>query len=146
MSLHSHIAAVTNLAQTAANEDEALHKKHGLTMGLTLGDPASEAYVAEAQSLDKALVSYLENLDGNTLRKLVTLAYAGRETNELRETGSLSAFHEGLEAAGVHDRGAAGNVDTLRGMSMNLPTYFRSALLTAHEIGVDIEGDLGNIG
>ena len=145
MSLKQLMDAISIISQTASARDEELHKKHGLDLGLTMGDPASIAYLSEARETSTPLINYLEKLAPEDVKKLVTVMYAGRDVSNFKDAGSLRTFHADLKIAGVHDKEKSAYIRIISEKIMNLAHYFKSASDLSAEMGIDIDADLSHV-
>ncbi|MGL6213241.1 hypothetical protein [Billgrantia desiderata] len=141
MTLQEHINSISNIAMQIRQQDDELHKKHGLELGISIGDPASQAYLSEARNLKDPLAIYLAGVGLSDLAKLVTVMYAGRDYNQLQEAGSLAEFHESLKAVGVHNGGREKYERIILEKVMNLPIYYKQFNDMAQIMGIDPESD-----
>lgn len=141
MSLKKIMETASVLAEEVTRRDAELHRKHGLELGIKLGDPAAVAYMRDAKDIAVPLVDYLESLDQVEAKKLVTLMYAGRDGEHLKDAGSLKQFHDDLKRVGVHDKTKAEYIHVLKEKRASLPHYFRavSSLCVAMNVDPDVE-------
>jgi hypothetical protein len=146
MSLRNTMNEISRLAREEKVRNEALEKKHGLSgLGLTLGDPASDAYAAEARHSGKPLEDYLGTLSLPELKKIVSLMYAGRDTSNFQDAGSLLQFHQDLEKAGVHDQDKNAYIRIVSEKSLALPHYFEAMLVRWQRGEIDPDSDLAEV-
>ena len=140
MSLTQHIQNIMQMSSTFKQEDAALHKKHGITLGITLGDPKSIAYVEEARLLSKPLHDYLDHLDIKTLEYLVVLMYAGRDQSHVRESNGFMNFYSSIMALGFKNNEAKCK-QSISEKIMNLETYFSKSASLAQELNFSIDAN-----
>jgi len=145
VSLIRLIDRIVVFSQEATVQNDQLLNNHGLDLGITIGDPASKAYMVEAKHVSTPLVVYLDTLPILTLKKLVTLMYAGRDVEQFKEARSLSAFHQELKLVGVHDSEKNEYIRILSEKIQALKTYFSSAVEVSENMGIDIEKDLASV-
>ena len=145
MSLKQSMEVISRLSEEAAIRDADLIRQHGLELGLRMGDPASEAYVREAKSITIPLEDYLKGLELSEIKKLVTLMYAGRDTSNFQEAGSLRTFHGDLTRGGVHDKSKAEYIRTILEKMPGLPVYFSSISSQLRSMNADPDDSLAGI-
>ena len=126
---------VVALAKTAVEEDEQLHQKHGLKLGISLGTPKTNEYLKEAESLRNDLTDYLNNLSSEEIRKLETVMYFGRDRED-DHGNDLSAYHDKLHPTDFDKS------DIIRNIIEKYPSlelYFSDAYKKAAELSIDLE-------
>ena len=62
MSFENIVDDVVTLAKTAVVEDEKIYQKHGLKLGIRLGDTKTNEYLKETEVLRNGLYDYLNTL------------------------------------------------------------------------------------
>ncbi len=135
MSFENIVDDVVTLAKTAVEEDEKLHQKHGLKLGITYGDPKTNEYLKEAESLRNDLTDYLNNLSGEEIRKLETVMYFGRDRED-DHGNDLSAYHAKLHPTDLDKS------DIIRNIIEKYPSlelYFSDAFKKAEVLSIDLE-------
>jgi len=126
---------VVTLAKTAVEEDEKIYQKHGLKLGITWGDPKTNEYLKEAESLRNDLTDYLNNLPSDEVRKLETVMYFGRDRKDDHEV-DIPAYHIELHPSGFDKS------DIIRNIIEKYPSlelYFSDAFKKAEELSIDLE-------
>ncbi|MET4728533.1 hypothetical protein ABIE09_002343 [Lysobacter enzymogenes] len=140
MSLKNRMAEITQIARAAQARDEELQRKHGVEIGLLLGDPATAAYMADASETAIPLRDYLSALKLVDLKKLVTLMYAGRDVNDFLQLRSLRKFHDSL--TNVHDATMEVYIRIMSEKIFNLPHYFDAVIEHSRRLDIDPDKDL----
>ena len=126
---------VVALAQTAVEEDENLHQKHGLRLGIQHGDPKTGEYLKAAEGLSNDLTDYLNSLSSDEIRKLETVMYFGRDSED-DHGNDLSAYHAKLHPTDLEKS------DIIRNIIEKYPSlelYFSDAYKKAAELSIDLE-------
>jgi hypothetical protein len=126
---------VVTLAKTAVEEDEKLHQKHGLKIGIQRGDPKADEYLKAANGLCDNLAEYLNNLSSEEIRKLETVMYFGRDGEDDHEN-DIPAYHDKLHPTDLDKS------DIIRNIIEKYPAlelYFSDAYKKAAELSIDLE-------
>lgn len=126
---------VVALAKTAVEEDEKLHQEHGIRLGIQHGDPKTDEYLKEAESLCNDLTDYLNNLSSDEVRKLETVMYFGRDREDDHEN-DIPAYHDKLHPTDFDKS------DIIRNIIEKYPSlelYFGDAYKKAAELSIDLE-------
>lgn len=137
MSFIEIVNKVTSLADQETIEDENLKSKHGLELGISRGDPASEAYLAEARAKPSVLKNYLSTLSPEVLAKLETVMYFGRDPGDVHGN-DIGEYH-----ARLHD-GALVKDDIIRNLTDKTPAlkhYFNEAKRKSETLSLDLEAN-----
>ena len=131
MSFVNIVNDVVTLAKTAVEEDERLHQKYGLKLGISLGNPKTNEYLKEAESLRNNLTDYLNNLSSEEIRKLETVMSFGRDRED-----DIIAYHSEHHPTGIDKS------DIIRNIIEKYPSlelYFSDAYKKAAELSIDLE-------
>lgn len=134
----SFIETVSNIILIAEEEsikDENLKTKHGVGEVFTFGSPETNAYMSEARSLENSLKTYLNTLSIETLGKLETIMYFGRDSEDIHNN-DIPEFHQEIHPEGIN------RTDVVRNISEKRPaleTYFNDAKRKADDLSINLE-------
>jgi len=126
---------VIDLAKNALAKDQKLHQKYGLELGIRYGDPKTDEYLKEANGLRDNLADYLNNLSSDEIRKLETVMYFGRDSED-DHGNDLPAYHAKLHPTDFDKSDIIRNIIE---KYSSLESYFREAYKKAARLSIDLE-------
>lgn len=126
---------VVTLAKTVVVEDEKLHQKHRLKLGIRHGDPKTNEYLKEIEGLRNSLNDYLNALSSEDLGKLETVMYFGRDPKDIHEN-DISDYHKQLHSSGFDKESIIRNIG---GITSSIELYFSDAYKKAAQLSIDLE-------
>ena len=132
MPLIKHINYLIQASALADAENRRLEEEHGIdtSLGINPFDPKVVKWASEPRHEKEKLENYLNQLGYDTLLKLETLMYFGRDDGDFQETlKHLSDLKESK-----HDI-----VRTMVEKRAAYPVYFQNALYALKEQSVDID-------
>ncbi|MEO7928117.1 MAG: hypothetical protein ABIR09_02360 [Gallionella sp.] len=134
MSFIDVVDHVISLAQKATIEDEKLKQRHSVDIGISMGDPKSQAYLAAARGLANELETYLSSLSSDDIGKLETLMYFGRDYKDI-ESFDIVQLHSKLHPNGINKAQCIRNITEKRPA---IEIYFNEAKRMAKTLKMDL--------
>lgn len=132
MSMREVIERVVCLSREFWEKNAVHEAEHGMEGIVAIGERRVEHFVQATRFLDRKLASYLESIPEDQVRKLESLMYFGRDSEEI----DLASLHQHVKSTSPTVGDA---IRTITDKIRSLSTYLLEALRRTEQHGIDIE-------
>ncbi|MCX8789063.1 hypothetical protein [Vibrio parahaemolyticus] len=138
--MKNEITQIINLEVSIRSQIEQLKTHYGIgELGVSISNPDHLEYLAKSREVSSVLFNYLQTLSDCDLLHLVTVMYAGRDSNMVLELGGFNEFHQFIQSQNFTNRDIC--IEKICEKEMNLATYYQNALNLAQQLNFDVDND-----